>query len=135
VINASDSRDLSRAFPEGLVRERISQLESRLEGLMAPVFIYHVDYRNDRLNEAYQTGLMKLATVTGGSAEFAKSIAEIQAGIARMVELVASHWSLDVEVEDLKGEHLQVLVTSKDGPTDISYRQRYLVKALRKNSP
>jgi hypothetical protein len=52
-----------------------------------------------------------------------------------MVDRVATHWTLDVEVEDLKGEHLQVLVTSKDGPADISYRQRYLVKALRKSSP
>lgn len=132
VINASDSRDLSRAFPEGLVRERVSQLESRLGALTAPVFIYHVDYRSDRLNEAYQTGLMKLASVTGGSAEFAKSIAEIRAGIKSMVNLIAAHWSLDVEVGDIKGDELQLLVTCKDGSPDISYRQRYVVKSLKR---
>jgi len=131
VINASDSRDLSRAFPEGLVRERISRLVSQVEQLTAPVFIYHLDYRSDRLNEAYQSGLMQLASISGGSAEFARSIAEIQEGIARIVNLIASHWSLDVDLGNAKGEQLQVTVSRKDGPEEISHRQRYVVKGLK----
>jgi hypothetical protein len=48
-----------------------------------------------------------------------------------MVNLVASHWSLDVDLSNAKGEQLQVTVTSKEGTEEISHRQRYVVKGLK----
>src|SRR5262245_44138684 len=39
VINSSDSHDLSRRFPEGLVQERITRLEQRLASMQTPLFI------------------------------------------------------------------------------------------------
>ncbi len=64
VINAGDPRDLSWRFPEDLVREKIRKLEVTLAPLQAPLFVVHLDYRSDRLNEAYQAGLKQLAATT-----------------------------------------------------------------------
>ena len=73
VINSSDSHDLSRRFPEVLVQEKISKLQAALAGRQAPLFIVHLRYFTDRLNEAYQNGLKQLAEVTGGTAAFCRS--------------------------------------------------------------
>ena len=72
VINSSDSRDLSRRFPEGLIKERTSRLAEKLTASQTPVFLVHLVYSSERLNEAYQTGLMQISTTTGGAAEFCR---------------------------------------------------------------
>ncbi|HXG34686.1 MAG TPA: hypothetical protein VNJ11_15075 [Bryobacteraceae bacterium] len=96
VINSSDPRDLSRRFPEGLIQEKIRKVDGTLALLEAPLFIVHLDYRSDRLNEAYQAGLKQLAATTGGGSEFCRSPAEIPEAIRRSLGRIASHYSVVV---------------------------------------
>lgn len=91
VINHSDSGDMSRRFPEGIVKEKIARLLARVSTYESPLFIVHLDYRSDTLNNAYQTGLLELANTTGGSAAFCRSNAEIPEAISAMFQTVASH--------------------------------------------
>lgn len=100
VINASDPRDLSRRFPEVLVQEKIRKLDGLLARSEAPLFIVHLDYRSDRLNEAYQAGLKQLAATTGGASEFCRSQAEISEAIRRSLQRIASHYSVVVAVPE-----------------------------------
>jgi len=98
VINYSDSRDLSRRFPDALIRERTAKLASSLAGFDAPVFVVHLAYLRDRLNEAYQLGLRQAAEATGGSAIFCRSQAEISTSISATLARILSHHALDFSV-------------------------------------
>jgi hypothetical protein len=88
VINSSDARDMSRRFPEGLIRERVSKVEAGLSTLGAPVFFVHLAYHADRLGEAYQAGLLQLASSTGGDGVFCRSVAEVPEAVAKMMESI-----------------------------------------------
>ena len=116
VINSSDSRDLSRRFPEGLVREKISKLQNRAQGSETPLFIVHLDYRNDRVNEAYQTGLMELASTTGGTAAFCRSVSEIPETVSRIMRIIASHWSIEIELPAELPKLVQIQVENNGQP-------------------
>jgi len=96
-INSSDSGDLSRRFRDGLIRDRIARLDASLAETQTPVFIVHLNYRTDPLNQAYQTGLMTLASTTGGNAWFCRSQPEIGAAIGEAFSAIASQYSLVVE--------------------------------------
>jgi hypothetical protein len=98
VINYSDSRDLSRRFPDALIRERTSKLASALAGYDAPVFVVHLAYLRDRLNEAYQIGLRQAAEATGGSAVFCRSQAEISSSIGAALARILAHHALDFSI-------------------------------------
>ncbi len=95
-INWTDSGDISRRFRDGLIRERISGLSASLETVETPVFILHLAYRTDTLNQAYQTGLMTLAATTGGSSYFCRSQAEIPDAMDKAFEAITSQYSLTV---------------------------------------
>ncbi|MGH9630981.1 MAG: hypothetical protein ACRD7E_21950 [Bryobacteraceae bacterium] len=123
VINSSDLRDLSRRFPEGLVREKISKLEDTLTGLQSPLFFVHLDYRTDRLNEAYQTGLMQLATATGGAGIFCRSQGEIPDAIRHAMSSVSSQYVVSVELPG-KASRL-VSVQLESGDRAVAYRSRF----------
>lgn len=122
VVNGSDSRDISRRFPEGLIREKISKLESKLSAYEAPVFIVHLSYRTDAMNEAYQTGLMQLAAATGTSATFCRSRAEVPEAISATLARVAAHYSLVLRVPERPQRVLQVQLDN--GGRVLSYRSR-----------
>lgn len=126
VINYSDHRDLSRHFPEGLVRERISKLAGKLSSSLAPVFIVHLKYDTDRLNEAYQNGLMQLASTTGGTSVFCRLNAEIGTAIERTFRRIVSHYGLDLQVPDHSGNNVMISLESHGG--NLSYRNRVRVK-------
>ncbi|MBI4874144.1 MAG: hypothetical protein HY822_05875 [Acidobacteria bacterium] len=126
VINSSDSRDLSRYFPEGLVQDKISKLETALAATQPPLFIVHLDYRSDRLNEAYQSGLMKLTASTGGSAAFCRSATDIDSSIARTLETIGALYSVTLELPQRTGRMIQVQLEAGDRP--LNYRNRYLLE-------
>jgi hypothetical protein len=126
VVNSSDARDLSRKFPEGLINEKIRQLSRRLSQHETPVFIVHLTYRSDRLNEAYQTGLLSLATTTGGSAEVCRTLAEIPDAVSRAFRSITSMQSLTIELKEQKVKQADVVLTSKGRIS--RYRTRYLLK-------
>jgi len=124
VVNSSDSGDMSRRFPEGLVKEKIRQLSAALGPTQTPLFVVHLNYQNDRLNEAYQTGLLELATSTGGAADFCRSLADIPASIGRMFQLISTHQTAEIEIKPGKAKQWDV-VLSAEGRM-LKFRNRFL---------
>ena len=126
VINSSDSHDLSRKFPEALVQEKISKLAAALAGRQAPLFIVHLRYRTDRLNEAYQNGLKRLAEVTGGAASFCRSEGEIPGAIGRALETITSYYSVTLALPERPARNVQVQL-EHGGGRSLSYRTRFVL--------
>jgi hypothetical protein len=126
VINSSDSRDLSRRFPEGLVREEISKIKDALLRSQAPLFVVHLRYSNERLNEAYQSGVLDLANVTGGSAVFCRSNAEIPQAIAGMLATIAAQYHVTVQLPSNAPKMVNLSLTSEGAP--LSHRTLYVFK-------
>ena len=127
VVNWSDPHDMSRRFPDGLIREKISRIDAALARIEAPLFIVHLDYRSDKLNEAYQSGLMQLAVTCGGSSVFCRSTAEIPDSIQKMLETVVSSYRVDVELPANVPKIVQVQMESS-GKT-LSFRQRFVLES------
>lgn len=98
VINESDYRDLSRRFPEGLIREKIQRLSESLAAAQAPIFFVHLQQRSDRLSEAYQTGMTGLAIASGGSGIFCRSTVEVPDAVQRIIDSAGSHYLAWVQV-------------------------------------
>lgn len=126
VINSSDYRDVSRHFPEGLIKERMSRVEDSLAALQPPLFVVHLDYRSDRLNEAYQGGLLKMAAVTGGAGMFCRSLADVGPVIGKAFESIRSHYSLVLRLPEKPARNLQIRIDS--GDRSLNYRSRFLRK-------
>ncbi len=126
VINSSDSRDLSRKFPEGLIRERISRLDKALAGYQTPIFIVHVARLTDRLNEAYLSGLLQIATTTGGLATFCRSSAEVPQAISDALRAIGNQYRVHVQLPPKTPKSL-LLGLAVEGSA-LRYRDRYELK-------
>jgi hypothetical protein len=126
VVNSSDSRDLSRRFPEGLIKEKISQIEKNLGRTQTPVSIVHLSYRSDRMNEAYQTGLLSLASTTGGTAQFCRSLAEIPVAIRDTIDSIARHHSVEIQLP-AEPSRLTAVELAAEGRT-LRYRTRFQLR-------
>jgi hypothetical protein len=124
VVNSSDSRDMSRRFPEGLVKEQTGKILARISRTRAPLFIVHLDYRNDRLNEAYQTGLIDLASATGGSAQYCRTSADIPGTIAAALARLLSHHSAEIQLPAKSG-HGPFDVTLESEGLTLRHRTRF----------
>jgi hypothetical protein len=124
VINSSDPHDMSRRFPEGLVREKISRLEAKLAVFQAPLFVIHLAYRSDRLNEAYQAGVMQLAAAAGGASVFCRTQAEIPEAIAGMFRTVSRHYSVVLHWPPRPARIVPVQLDS--GGRTLVYRNRFV---------
>jgi hypothetical protein len=126
-VNNSDSGDLSRRFPDVLVRERMQRALQALAATDVPIFISHLAYRSDQLNEAYQTGLISLAASTGGSANISRSISEIPTAIDSLVERIRGHYSLAVALpSDADTRKLSFLIDTDKG-LHLDYRADYVL--------
>lgn len=123
VINAADSRDLSRRFPDALIRERVNTLTNELLRSSTPIFVVHLNYRNDTLNEAYQTGIKRLAQATGGRSVFCRSIAEIPVAIGDMVNAIQAMDIVEVAIPE--GVSGSVSLTLEDSSSAIEYRSLF----------
>lgn len=126
VINSSDSRDLSRRFPEGLVREKVSKVTDKLGRFEAPIFLVHLDFATDRLNQAYQSGLLQIAAATGGLASFCRTPADVPDGVARAVASVQGMYQADVAIPPKAPK--SVMLTLDAGGASINYRSRYTLR-------
>lgn len=122
VVNRSDRGDMSRRFPEGLIRDRISRLDTKLAARQSPIFIVHLEYETDRLDEAYQNGLLQMAATTGGHAVFCRSNAEIGTAISEMLTRITRHHSVELRVRS-DSPAIRVSLESETGP--LAYRSRY----------
>ncbi len=122
VVNSGDSRDMSRRFPEGLVKEKISRLSASLGSAETPLFIVHLNYQSDRISEAYQTGLLEIATASAGTAVFCRSVAEIPSAIDQAFASIGSHRSLEIQLPPGKARQWDVELAGEGGA--LRYRQR-----------
>jgi hypothetical protein len=127
VINPSDSRDLSRRFPDALIREKASKLAAALNAFDVPVFIQHLAFLRDRLNSAYQTGLQQLAEATGGSAAFSRAPGDIPGDIGQMLKKIVSLWAIDLDLPTGTPRTYSVQLTASG--RDIQYRTRFTLAA------
>lgn len=116
VINYSDTRDLSRRFPEALIREKTARLAQSLAASAAPVFVVHLAFLRDRLNEAYQTGLRQMADASGGGAFFCRSIAEIPTSVTAAFDKISSHWAIDIELPPDTPKQFSVALSAGGAP-------------------
>ncbi len=98
VINGSDPHDLSRVFPDALIQDKISKLVGEASALEAPLFVIHINYRRDTLNESYENGLLTLADATGGKGQVCRSVGEIPDAIAVAFTRISNAWRLTLEV-------------------------------------
>lgn len=130
VVNSSDTRDLSRKFPEALIQERISKLSTRLSHQQTPLFIVHLLYRADRLNEAYQSGLQQLAETTAGASLFCRSNAEVADAIHQSLKTITSHYSLTLALPPRAPKSVQVRITADgmDGSKVVAHRTRVVLR-------
>lgn len=124
VINESDPHDLSRRFPGALVQEKISRLVKDLGSLQAPLFVVHLNYRRDRLNEVYQSGLETLADATGGKTDICRSLAEIPESIAGMFARISSAWRLTLALPPKIHDDTQIHLSApcRDEDLRLSWR-------------
>jgi len=130
VINPSDPHDLSRRFPQVLIDEKISRLEGQISALQAPLFVVHLHYRQDRLNEAYENGLETLTRATGGEAAFCHSRPEIPQMISTIFARISSAWRLTLAVPPKSRSHLQIGLNAScgKGNLQISWRSHIRLK-------
>jgi hypothetical protein len=126
VVNSSDSRDLSRRFPEGLIRERISRVEESMAAAQTPLFFVHLSYESDRLNEAYQTGLLQLASAAAGEGWFCRTTAEIPEAIGRALSAVDGQYHVWLQVPPKRQKIVDVSLTSEG--RSLKYKGRLAVK-------
>jgi hypothetical protein len=127
VINSSDSHDLSRRFPETLVQEKVSQVDSVLAGQQAPIFLVHLSYRTDRINDAYQNGLKQLAETTGGTANLCRWSGEVPAAIEKSFSLIGAHYSVTLALPEHVGKTVQVSIDMEDSGHNLNYRTRFFL--------
>ena len=126
VINSSDSRDLSRRFPDQLIREKVQKVTDGLLVTETPIWLIHVHYRVDPINEAYQRGLQQMAEATGGTAAICRSLSEIPEGVASVFAAVREHWSVVIMLPAGQGRNTTVGLTAPE--CEMSYRQRFSVR-------
>jgi len=129
VINSSDPHDLSRRFPEALIQEKISSLQTQIAAGEAPLFIVHLQYRSSRLNQAYQNGLETLAEFTAGYGSFCRSQAEIPVAIGKAFTYMRSAWFLTIGLPEREHSAVQVrLELANHGDVHLAYRARLSLK-------
>ena len=131
VINSSDVGDLSRKFPDALIQEKISKIDGNLTRTQAPVFVVHVNYRNDRLNEAYRNGLRRLTLTTGGMAAICHSSAEIPAAIRDLFTTIKNLYSVTVElpVVEMRSVDVKLSFDGRDGSRhSVAHRSLFVLR-------
>lgn len=122
VINSSDSHDLSRRFPGALIGEKINKLESEIAVRETPLYIAHLRYSASTLSAAYQSGLKRLAELTGGWSAFCASNSEIPGSIHDGFAAITSEYTLTVGLPQKLSPALQIHVDSPDH--GLAYRSR-----------
>ncbi|MGC8884176.1 MAG: hypothetical protein ACP5UT_15185 [Bryobacteraceae bacterium] len=121
VINYSDTRDLSRRFPDALIREKSARLADTLARSDVPVFAVHLAFRRDRLNEAYQTGLQQILEATGGRAWFCTHLTEIPDAVAAAFQRIRSMYSIALRLPERIRKNATVQLS---GAAELEYRNR-----------
>jgi hypothetical protein len=114
VINSSDAGDLSRRFSDRAVQEQMSRVADSLEKFTVPLFILHLQYRADTMNLAYQSGLERIATASGGGAFFCRTNDEIQPSFLSLMDRIEAAYFLGFEAQVSKGKPARIRVQATD---------------------
>ena len=105
VVNPSDSGDLSRRFRDRLVQEKITSITANLARLSAPLFFVHLEEQTDSLNVTYQNGIRAFASATGGTAYFARGLADVPSLVQSALDDIASTYAVELEPpKDWRGQ-------------------------------
>lgn len=130
VINQSDPYDLSRAFPDALINDKISRLIRSASSLEAPLFVVQLAFRQDGLSEAYQSGLKTLARATGGASMIAQSEAGIPDLISQMFSRISDTWLLTLELPPKvhKDIRIHVDVPCREGSPRVFWRAHFQLR-------
>lgn len=131
IINPSDPNDLSRRFPEALIDAKISKLERQLSSLQAPLFVVHLHYRSNDLDQAYQNGLVTLARMTGGETNLCRTLSDVPQEIDDTFARIENSWRLDLEVPAKANHHVQIGLNAscgKEESLELSWRSRIHLK-------
>ena len=97
VVNPSDSGDLSRRFRDRLVQEKITSIAANLSRLPAPLFFVHLEEQQDSLNVTYQNGIREFASSTGGTAYFARGLADVPSMVERALAEIEATYAVAIE--------------------------------------
>jgi hypothetical protein len=124
VINMSDARDLSRRMADDLVRDKASKVATILAETDAPIFIVHLNFLRDRLNEAYQTGLRQIAEATGGATLLCRNLGDIPTSVTQAFEKIRSMWTIDLQLPGGISKNFTIQFAA--GPPDLQYRSRFI---------
>ncbi len=130
VVNSSDSGDMSRRFPEGLVQEKIKQLMASVLSKETPLFLVQANSQQDRVSTAYLNGLLSLAQASGGAGELCRTTAEIPTAVARMLDSIQTLGAVEVEWQTGKSRQLQFEVAA-EGRT-VYHQPRRMLKGTRR---
>jgi len=126
VINESDPHDISRVFPDALIQDKISKLVEDIGSLEAPLFVLHLNYRADTLNQSYENGLLTLADATGGRGLLCRSVGEIPDKITEAFNRISSAWRLTLQVPPKSHNNAQIHLSAPCDGEDakLSWRTR-----------
>ena len=126
IINESDPHDLSRVFPDALIQDKISKLVGEAGSFEAPLFVVHINFRTDKLNESYQNGLLTLADATGGRGQVCRSLGEIPDAIGAALNRISHAWRLTLEVPPKSHNSAQIhlSVPCEGADVRLSWRTR-----------
>lgn len=117
VINSSDAGDLSRRFSDRAVQERMSRTVESLACFTVPIYVLHLAHRGDTLNLAYQSGLERIATESGGTAAFCRTSDEIRPALNGIINRIRSGYVLAIDPPNTKRKsaRIRVEVQSDEG--------------------
>jgi hypothetical protein len=87
----------------------------------------HLNYRTDRLSEAYQTGMTQLATASGGTGVFCRSTVEVASAVDRIIGTAVSHQVAWVQVPAKSRKDVTAELEAPGGRV-LSYRTRFVLK-------
>lgn len=110
VINSSDAGDLSRRFSDRAVQERMSRTVESLARFTVPIYVLHLAHRGDTLNLAYQSGLERIATESGGTAAFCRTSDEIRPALNGIINRIRSGYVLAIDPPNTRRQSVRVRV-------------------------
>lgn len=114
VINASDAGDLSRRFSDRAVQERMSRTAETLADFTAPLFVLHLQQRDDTMNLAYQSGLERIAAANTGTATFCRTADEIRPALNTIFDQMRALYFIGIDPPSLKRQTAKLRVEARD---------------------
>lgn len=132
VINASDSGDLSRRFSDRAVQEQVSRTAESLSKNSVPIFILHLEYRPDSLNLAYQSGLERISSASGGEALLCRTVDEIVPNLESILNRIRSGYFLGVDYPEKGRSLLKIRAEARDADGNQFSRVTHPVQVERK---